>query len=159
MLTKSQQLLYKILETLGKVEDKTKLAKLQYLSDFIHFAFPDSFISGKDVIYTKQKQGPLANTLTNDLETLKDKKFVEENPSYNYKIKKETQLELTPEEIKTIEYVCDKYGKLNWRDLVSISHEQEPYLSALESGVIESFTAYNLIDDHEQEYNAIPCRS
>jgi uncharacterized phage-associated protein len=60
---------------------------------------------------------------------------------------------------KQNEYVCNKYGKLNWRDLVSISHEQEPYLSAAEGGVIESFTAYNLIDDHEQEYNAISCRS
>lgn len=159
MLTQSQQLIYKIIETLGKVEDKTKLAKLQYLTDFIHFAFHDNFVSGKEVIYTKQKQGPLASTLTGDLEVLKEKKVIEENPSFSYKIKKTNQINLTPGEIKTIQYVCDKYGKLNWRDLVSISHEQEPYLSAPEGGVIESFTAYNLIDDHEREYNAISCCS
>jgi len=49
------------------------LAKLQYLTDFIHFAFHDNFVSGKEVIYTKQKQGPLANTLTSDLEVLQEK--------------------------------------------------------------------------------------
>ncbi|MBI2995480.1 MAG: SocA family protein [Candidatus Melainabacteria bacterium] len=159
MLTKSQQLVYKIIDELEKVEDKTKLAKLQYLADFIHFAFHDNFVSGKEIVYTKQKQGPLASTLTNDLEALKEKKIIEENPAFSYKIKKTAQINLTPEEIKTVQYVCNKYGKLNWRDLVSISHEQEPYLSAAEGGVIESFTAYNLIDDHEQEYNAISCRS
>ena len=159
MLTKSQQLIYKIIKTLEKVEDKTKLAKLQYLADFIHYAFHDNFISGKEVVYSKQKQGPLANTLSSDLEALKNQKVIDENPSFNYKVKKPVELKLSDDEIKTIEYVCDKYGRLNWKDLVSISHEQEPYLSATEGGIIESFTAYNLIDDHEQEYNAVPCHS
>src|SRR3989338_5156439 len=121
MLTKSQQLIYKIIDELEKVEDKTKLAKLQYFADFIHYAFHDTFISGKEGVYSKQKQGPLANTLSGDLETLIEQKIIDENPSFNYKVKKSIGIELSKDEIKTVKYVCDKYGKLNWKELVSIS--------------------------------------
>jgi len=44
----------------GGVDDKTKLAKLEYFSDFIHYAFNDEAISGE--IYSRQKQGPLARS-------------------------------------------------------------------------------------------------
>ena len=39
MLSRSQQLLYQIIKDKKIVDDKTKLAKFQYLVDFIHFAW------------------------------------------------------------------------------------------------------------------------
>lgn len=147
-LTKSQQLLYCIIDKTNGVDDKTKLAKLEYFSDFIHYAFHDEAIS--DEIYTRQKQGPLGRHLTDDLNILTELGYVEENPKYHYKIKKPLGTSLDSNETKTIEFVVDRYGKLSWGELMSISHEQIPYLSARDGEIIESFTAYNLVDEYPE---------
>jgi len=147
-LTKSQQLLYRIIEKNGGVDDKTKLAKLEYFSDFIHYAFNDEAISGE--IYTRQKQGPLARNLTEDLNRLKEMGYVEEKPAYHYKVKKPLATSFDSKEERTIEFVVDRYGKLSFSELVSISHEQIPYLSARDGEIIEMFTAYNLVDEYPE---------
>lgn len=158
MLTKSQQLLLYLIELKGgSVDDKTKLAKYQYFTDFIHYAFNNSPVSEKSKIYTKQKQGPLARDFTDDLETLKSEGLVKEEPRFNFKIQeKGYQVSLSDKEKKTASFVIEKYGKLSYQELVDICHSQEPYLSADKGAIIEFFTAYNLVDyypDYEQFKN------
>lgn len=147
-MIKSQQLLYEIVKRSNTVDDKTKLAKLEYLADFIHFAFHDATISEDTNIYTRQKQGPLSRRLTADLQALIDAGLVEEKPKYNYKLKKDVGTSLSTAESKTIDYVLRKYGDRDWKELVDITHSQAPYLSTKESGIVELFTAYNLVDEY-----------
>ena len=61
MITKSQNYYIDLFKR-RVVEDKTKLAKLQYFGDFYHYAFYNHPISDDGMIYTKQKQGPLSRT-------------------------------------------------------------------------------------------------
>jgi len=147
-LNKSQQLLYYLIRSKGTIEDKTKLAKLQYFVDFIHYAFNNKTISQPDIIYTKQKQGLLSRNLTSDIDYLVKNKLIEEKPSYHYHAIKDIKLGLTKQEIKTIEYVLSKYGNLEWRDLVDICHKQSPYLATKNNAIAEFFTAYNLVDEY-----------
>lgn len=147
-MTKSQQLLYYIIQNKGYIEDKTKLAKLQYFTDFIHFAFHNKPISDEVLVYTRQKQGPLARTFGSDIDALKEMGFIIEDPQFHYKIVKMAKISLSIEEKKTIDYVLQKYGKLSYKELMDICHEQEPYLSTQDGGVIEYFTAYNLVDSY-----------
>ena len=148
-LTKSQQLIYKIIETQNIVEDKTKLAKLQYFVDFINYAFHDKPVSQKEIIYTKQKQGLLSRTLSGDIETLKSFGLIDEPTKYHYALKKKIDVTLSKEDIKTIEYVLSKYGTLSYLDLVNICHSQVPYLATKDGAIAEFFTAYNLVDDYD----------
>ncbi len=150
MLTKSQQLLYAIIKENKGVESKTKLAKLQYFADFIHYAFYNTPISSSGTVYTKQKQGPLANTLSEDLDVLIKNNLIVEKPNYNYiNSDPKNKVNLTKDELKTIKYVVSMYGNLPFYQLVDISHKQVPYLSSDESGIVEFFTAYNLIEDYK----------
>lgn len=157
MLTKSQQLLLYLIELKGgSVDDKTKLAKYQYFTDFIHYAFNKTPVSEESTIYTKQKQGPLALSFTDDLETLKRLGFVKESPQYNFKmVKKDYKLQLSEKEKKTAKFVIDKYGKLNFQELIKVSHCQEPYLSAEKGAIIQYFTAFNLVDSYP-DYGQFP---
>ncbi len=148
MLTKSQQLLYQIIKDKGVIDDKTKLAKFQYLADFIHYAFYNQTISEPSIIYTKQKQGPLSRSLTDDLNVLIESGYISEDAKFKYKVIKNVKTSLDSNEQKTINFVLDKYGDLSWKELVDLSHAQTPYLSAENGGVIELFTAYNLVDQY-----------
>lgn len=147
-MSKSQQLLYYIIKQKRVVEDKTKLAKIQYFVDFIHYAFHNNPVSDESLVYTRQKQGPLARTFGQDIEMLKDAGFIKESPKYNYQVVKDIDTDLTPEEKKTVKFVLNKYGQLSYKELMDICHNQEPYLSTQDGGVIEYFTAYNLVDSY-----------
>lgn len=147
-MTKSQELLYSIIKSAGTIEDKTKLAKLQYFSDFLHFAFNNTPISQEDIVYTREKQGPLARNFNQDLSELKKLGYISEFKPFRYKIIKDKKVNFNKKELYTINYVINKYGKLNYSDLVRICHCQIPYLSTSESGIVEFFTAYNLIEDY-----------
>ncbi len=147
-MTKSQQLLYCIIKKRGELEDKTKLAKLEYFVDFIHFAFHDKPVSQEEIVYTRQKQGPLAFNFNDDLKVLKADGCITENPEYHFKITKDCQVDFTADELKTIDYVLGKYGEESYKDLLQISHSQTPYLSTKEGSVVELFTAYNLVDEY-----------
>ena len=147
-LTKSQKLLYELIRRLNGVEDKTKLAKLQYFADFIHYAFNDAPISESTNIYERRKQGPLSLEFNNDLTSLKESGLITEDPKYNFSVKKEINTELSAQEDFTINYVTGRYGKLSYDELLDICHAQIPHLSAKEDGVVQFFTAYNLVDEY-----------
>ena len=149
-MTKSQKLLFELIKKCGSINDKTKLAKLEYFADFIHYAFNDKTISQEGIIYARQKQGPLARNLSNDIATLESEGYIIEGPKYNYTIKKDFVTDLSSKEKKTINFVAERYGKNSWSELVDISHKQSPYLSTKESAIIEFFTAYNLVDEYPE---------
>ena len=147
-LTKSQQLLYTIIQELGSVDDKIKLAKFQYFSDFIHYAFNDKPISDVTSIYEKRTYGPLARSFNADLNVLVSSGFINQKGKYDYSVKKEIDNHLSAEEVKTIKYVAGKYANYTYDVLADIPHKQIPYLSTTEGGVVEYDTAYNLIDEY-----------
>lgn len=150
-LDKSQKLLLYLNTSLNGCDDKTKLAKLQYFCDFISKAFYDSSISGEDYRYQKNKQGPLAFKYNRDLDKLVEDGFLERDGKYHHKPNiglGALKAEFSSNEIKVMDYVLSKYGKLNWRELMNISHEQVPYKSAMDMSEIPLFTAYNLVDDY-----------
>lgn len=147
-LNKNQQLLYAIIKANNGVDNKISLAKLEYFADFIHYAFHSKSISDENIVYTKQEHGPLSKTLTKDLKVLENENLIYEDSAYNYKVKNNIKVSLSKEEMKTILYVVSKYGKTSADDLKRISHGQAPFLSANEKGVVELFTAYNLIDEY-----------
>ncbi|PIU03872.1 hypothetical protein COT44_01145 [Candidatus Shapirobacteria bacterium CG08_land_8_20_14_0_20_39_18] len=147
-LTKSQQLLYQIIKSKGELEDKTKLVKLQYFADFIHYAFNNQPISQTSIVYTREKQGLLSRNFNSDLAVLKEEGLISESPKYHFRVKKEIETEFNKKEIKTIDFVLKKYGDVPYSDLVSICHSQIPYLSTTVGGVAEFFTAYNLVDEY-----------
>ncbi len=149
VLTKSQKLLYELIRRLNGVEDKTKLAKLQYFADFIHYAFHDTPISEVTNVYERRKQGPLSIGFNADLATLKRNGLVGEGPTYHFSVKKEVDTSLSPQESFTIDYVLKRYGKLSYDELINICHSQIPHLSAKENGIVAFFTAYNLVDEYQ----------
>lgn len=147
-LTKSQKLLYALIQELGGVDDKIKLAKFQYFSDFIHYAFHNKPISDTTSLYEKRAYGPLARNFNADLNILVSNGLVEQKSKYEYSIKKTIETNLSPEELRTIQYVKEKYMKYSYAVLADITHNQIPYLSTNEGGVVEYDTAYNLVDEY-----------
>ena len=147
-LTKSQKLLYTLIQELGGIDDKIKLAKFQYFSDFIHYAFHNQPISDMTSIYEKRPYGPLSRSFNADLVALISNGFIQQKSKYEYSVKKKIDNNLSKEEIKTIKYVMTKYASYTYDILADITHKQIPYLSATEGGVVEYDTAYNLIDEY-----------
>lgn len=148
-LTKSQKLLYEIIKELGgSVGDKVKLAKLEYFSDFIHFAFNDTPISEITSLYEKRTYGPLSRAFNTDLVALIDLKVLKQTNSYSYNVLATQDSGLTNDEKKTVRYVVNKYKNNTWKELVEISHEQIPYIASVEGGIVEYATSYNLVDDY-----------
>lgn len=153
-LTKSQKLLYTIIDELGSVDDKIKLAKFQYFSDFIHYAFHDQPISDISNIYEKRPFGPLARSFNLDLNKLILLGLVGQKSKYHFSIKKKINNDLSKEELKTIKYVTGKYADHSYDILTDITHKQIPYLSTNEGGVVEYDTAYNLVDEYSDYQNS-----
>ena len=77
-MTQSQKLLYTIIKELGGIDDKIKLAKFQYFSDFIHYAFNDTPISDINSLYEKRPYGPLSRSFNADLNKLISEKIIEQ---------------------------------------------------------------------------------
>ena len=147
-LTKSQGLLYLLIKKLGEVDDKIKLAKYEYFADFIHHAFNSKPISDESSLYERREYGPLSVSFNSDLEHLIKMGLIESKKKYHYSVKKKVKLDLDDKELRTIEYVLNKYSDYSYDVLTDISHKQIPYLSANDGGIIDYNTAYNLVDEY-----------
>lgn len=147
-ISKSQKLLYTLIKELGGIDDKIKLAKFQYFSDFIHYAFHDKPISQSTNLYEKRPYGPLARDFNSDLNNLIENGLIEQKGKYQYVIKKDIDSGLDEEEKKTIKYVLKKYSSYSYDVLAGITHKQVPYMSANDGGIVEFNTAYNLVDEY-----------
>ncbi len=153
-LTKSQKLLYTIIQETNGIDDKIKLAKFQYFSDFIHYAFNDEPISDIESIYEKRTYGPLARSFNADLNVLVRSGLIEKKGQFEYCPKDNVNVGLDAKEIKTVKYVLNKYANYSYNILADITHKQIPYLSANEGGVVEYNTAYNLVEEYPDYQNA-----
>lgn len=147
-LTKSQKLIYALIQRLGVANDKVKLAKLAYFSDFIHYAFNNKPISEVSTLYQKRDFGPLSVSFNSDIKHLLNEGLIDSPKKYHFKVKKDINLRLDTDEQKTIDYVLKKYSHLPYNTLADISHKQIPYMSADDGGIIDYNTAYNLIEDY-----------
>lgn len=149
-MSKSEYLLYEIVRVLVGTDSKVKIAKLQYLADFIHYAFNDRPISDKNVLYNRQKHGPLSLSFNSDLSSLVDKEYLANPNGYYHKCTdKSPPSELfSKKERYTLDFVLNKYSNLSYKDLKDISHTQIPYLSAEKGGMVHLYTAYNLVDEY-----------
>lgn len=147
-LTKSQSLLYALIQGLNGVDDKVKLAKLAYFADFIHYAFHDKPISEETTLYQRRDFGPLSVSFNSDLKKLVEQGYLSSNKPYHFSIAKNSGVKLTDEEQKTVDYVLSKYSTHSFDVLADISHKQVPYLSATEGGIIDYNTAYNLVEEY-----------
>ena len=147
-LTKSQKLIYALIDKLEVADDKVKLAKLAYFSDFIHYAFHDKPISEESTLYQKRDYGPLSVSFNADIKYLFNEGLIDNPKKYHFKIKKNIDVKLDANEQKTIDYVLKKYSRLPYDTLADISHKQIPYMSANEGGIIDYNTAYNLIEEY-----------
>ncbi|MDO8729105.1 MAG: Panacea domain-containing protein [bacterium] len=147
-LTKSQKLIYALINKLGVADDKVKLAKLAYFSDFIHYAFNNKPISENTTLYQKRDYGPLSISFNADLKYLFDEGLIDSPKKYHFKVKKNVDLGLDAKEQKTIDYVFSKYSYLSYDVLADISHKQIPYMSADDGGIIDYNTAYNLVEEY-----------
>ena len=154
MLTPSQSVLVELLRGLGETTNKLKLAKLEYLVDFLHYAFHSRPASGEGVLYERRQYGPLARSFNADLADLARLGLIRQAPRNYYALAGTTEPSLCPETQATLRYVLDRYGKLSTNELLALCHAQEPYLSTSAGAVIEFFTAYNLLDDHQDHPSA-----
>ncbi len=153
-MSQSQRVLLHLLYGAAAPVSKLKLAKLEYLVDFIHYAFHNSPASGDGVLYERRRYGPLARTFNADLNELASAKLIAmPQPSRVASAGAQQPEPVEPTVQKTLDYVLARYGGLSTSELLTLCHAQEPYLSACDGAIIEFFTAYNLIDDH-QDYLA-----
>ena len=83
------------------------------------------------------------------MEELKRQGYIKESPTYKYTLAKDFNLRLSADEKRTARFVMSKYGQLSYADLIQVCHAQAPYLSSKDGGVIEYFTAFNLVDDYQ----------
>ncbi|MEI7604071.1 MAG: Panacea domain-containing protein [bacterium] len=152
-INKTQQLICNLIEITDGIDDKVKLAKLQYFVDFIHYAFNNKPVSNEDIVYDKQKFGPLSVTFNTDLKTLIEKGVISQPKKFHYQCNHIFTNEISEIEKKTINFVINKYGDLSYKELSEISHKQIPYLSAPMGGIIPLFTAYSLVDEYPDYEN------
>lgn len=122
----------------GSIRGKKKLAKLLYFIDFDFYELCEKSITG-DTYYARD-MGPLGAKLQEQLEAmLKDNliKIHQERTSgqaeleptivYEANGTPDTSL-LAEEEIRMIQRVARKYGRLNGKQLEDLSHSEAPYV-------------------------------
>ena len=117
---------------------KKKLAKLLYFIDFDFYEIHEKSITGDR--YYARDMGPLGAKLQEELQTMAAKKLIrmrEEKTSdraeleptivYEATVKPDNSV-LSEEEIKMIQRVAKKYGRLTGKQLQDISHNEAPYI-------------------------------
>lgn len=124
-----------ILSKLGVVEGRKKLYKLFYYIDFDYFELNNRSITGD--IYLKWPMGPVPQQLQaviNDMDCViqKSKKTQphHENGTCFYELKSGAVLDfsaLTKDEMKMIDRVVAKYGKMSGGQLEALTHSEPPY--------------------------------
>lgn len=134
----------------GEIRGKKKLAKLLYFVDFDSFEKNNQPITGDS--YKALPMGPLPEHMSDVIQNLSSKnkikvESVNERPGYNatevYKLAtKDLKLNFTPEEVKMIDRVIQKYGHLNGKELEVLTHAEAPYIGTKPGEVIAYELAY-----------------
>lgn len=112
---------------------KTKLMKLFFYSDFLHFKHNGVSISG--LRYAHLPYGPAVdnfNTMLNWLEWNKSITLTLTNTAYEWELitsSKKLTGALRRQELKTLKSVLDKFDKLTASELSDYSHKEKAYIS------------------------------
>lgn len=113
----------------GKDIYKTKLNKLLFYSDFINFYLHGRSISGAKYIHVPF--GPVPEQYGTALEQLAKAGRIKLLPAgrQTFLIKSERagEVELSPEEFKTIDWVLETYGNLSATEISDLSHREKAY--------------------------------
>lgn len=134
----------------GEIRGKKKLAKLLYFVDFDSFEKNNQPIIGDS--YKALPMGPLPEHMLDIIQELSNKNIIQvesinEYPGYNatevYKlVTEDLKFNFSPEEVKMIDRVIQKYGHLNGKELEVLTHAEAPYVGTKPGEVIAYELAY-----------------
>lgn len=119
----------------GEIRGKKKLAKLLYFIDFDFFEKFEQSITGD--VYRAQKMGPLPTHLSSIIGALSSAgkisiesiKEWEGLPTEVVKVRQQPDTAVfTESEMRIIDRVIEKYGKLSGKQLEDLSHAEAPYI-------------------------------
>lgn len=140
---KFKQMLFYILSKFNQHGlTKTKLAKLLYLSDFYHYY--THFDSISHVNYKCKDYGPLAEPFLETIEDMYENgelhiDVLDEGAqmlSLSKSVKNTVFDDLSNEEKKEIDMVCDKWKDASTKELVNFTHRQKPWMACRENEII-----------------------
>jgi len=122
----------------GSVYGKKKLAKLLYYVDFDRYEFNESMKSVTGDKYKAWKMGPVPEKYMGVVQKLtaegKISQESEEIPGYShaaeiFTAKAEPDMSSFDEDdIKILDHVISKYGKLTGKQLEDLTHQEAPYI-------------------------------
>lgn len=122
----------------GSLQGKKKLAKLLYFVDFDRYEYKESAKSITGDIYKAWKMGPFPEHYTEVLDKMHKTgslgvKEIKVNhgylPTTTYSSKKKPDVSVFDEDdIRILEHVVAKYGRLNGKQLEDLTHAEAPYV-------------------------------
>ena len=135
---------------------QTKIWKLLFFSEANYHQRYSKLISG--IRYFKNIHGSIPDTKKglNVLEDLQKEKIVHKTDSNTFRaIREFEQKYISDEEIDIIKQTCDKYGRLNLKELSCLSHQDELYLMTEKMNDVIDFSnsVYRIEDKGENEEN------
>ena len=138
---------------------KTKLAKLLYLSDFRHFY--EHLESMSNVLYKCKTYGPLADPFLELTDSMFESGEISidclsmgaQMISINSQLNDEDFSLLSEDEKREIDEICDAWKDANTQTIVNFTHKQKPWMACRENEIIP----YELIlqEDPENVYKPI----
>jgi uncharacterized phage-associated protein len=121
----------------GEIHGKKKLAKLLYFVDFDFFEKHEKSVTGD--IYKALPMGPFPEHMSEIVKLLQDEKkmtveTIPEHERYHptevYKLTATDidEKRLSPDEKGMLDYVVEKYGRMNGKELEVLTHAEAPYI-------------------------------
>lgn len=131
-------ILYLCVKLGGSLSGKKRLAKLLYYIDFDRYEFNESAKTITGDVYQAWKMGPVPKQYTNVIERMRingslDVSQVESIDGYYpaevYKAKQQPDLSVfDKDDIRIIDHVIGKYGRLSGKQLEDLTHVEAPYV-------------------------------
>jgi uncharacterized phage-associated protein len=130
----------------GALYGKKKLAKLLYYVDFDRYEFNESEKSVTGDTYKAWKMGPVPQTFSEVIDDMQKKGSlsVEEReqsagylPTSIYRASKKPDLNVfDDDDLKILQHVAVKYGRLTGKQLEDLTHAEAPYIGTQPNGEI-----------------------
>lgn len=122
---KLRDVIFYLISKLGVIESRTKLVKLLYLADVEAKEKLDRTITGLTYIY--HFYGPYAPEIIEKALEMDGEEIREVyNPLFDryeyYAVKEEADVDLNPDEIKILNEVIKKYGRMNTNEIKEVAY-------------------------------------
>lgn len=122
----------------GSLQGKKKLAKLLYYVDFDRYEYKESSKSITGDIYKAWKMGPVPEHYAEVLEMMQKSGSLNVReidgscgylPTTTYSSKRKPDMSVfDDDDIKILNHVISKYGRLNGKQLEDLTHSEAPYV-------------------------------